>query len=367
MRKKLMAAAVAGALIAPAAAMAQTTIYGVFQVEYGLYDPADLAGGVKPHSADGFNSGASRLGFRGEEKLGGGMSATYQCESDVRFLDDGTSAGSWCDRNSAVGLRGGFGHLFFGRWDSPVKALSGVTRITNEGGWLGTQGVLLTEFSNRNGQTVNYISPNLNGFSVRAQFSTTNAAFNQPDTSATDGRITAVGGQYAAGPLAIVAATEKREKNTAVGDNENAEDTALLIGGKYTWRNFTVGLTWTNIEFDFDGTDKLERDAIGIGVEWDLGGPHSLILGYTMADDVKVNGSSIADTDATQIVVAYYYALSKRTSVGIGFSQVENGDAVGIYGLDNRDGFADFADTGAMTFVNGGKSKVVSFSLSHSF
>jgi predicted porin len=344
----------------------------VFNVEYGFYSPADLAGPVETMSSDGFNSGASRIGFRGSEKLGGGMSATYQCESDVRFLDDSTAAGGWCDRNSAIGLQGGFGHLFFGRWDSPVKSLSGVTRITNEGGWLGTQGVLLTGFSNRNPQTTNYMSPNLNGFSIRAQVGTTNAAFNAADVPGADddGRILALGAQFAQGPFAIVAAMETRDKNKAAAGGENADDTAIVIGGKFTWRMLTFGLTWTNLEFDSGGALKVERDAIGLGLEWDLGGPHSLVLGYTMADDLKVSGTSQADTDANQIVVAYYYSLSKRTTVGIGFSQVENGDQIGLYGLDNRDAIGDSISdpaSAAALFANGGKSKVVSFSLSHSF
>lgn len=370
MRKKLMAAAVAGALIAPAAAMAQTTIYGVLNAEYGIYDPADAAPGVSYHGADGFNSGASRIGFRGEEKLGGGMSATYQCESDLRFLDDGAAAGQWCDRNSAVGLKGGFGHFFLGRWDSPVKVASGVTRITNEGGWLGTQGLLLTEFSNRNPKTINYVTPNMGGFSARLQIDSTNDAFNELDTTATDGRVAAFGLQYASGPLAVVAAMEKRDKNKAAGDSENAEDTAMVLGGRFGWRMLTFGLTFTNLEFDFDGTNKVERDAIGLGVEWELGGPHSLVLGYTMADDLKANGTSLDGTDATQIVIAYYYALSKRTTLGLGWSQVENGDNIGAYGLDNRDNVADVVGSGGATagnFENGGKSSVISFSLAHSF
>jgi predicted porin len=370
MRKKLMAAAVAGALIAPAAAMAQTTIYGVFNVEYGFYDPAADASGASFHSADGFNSGASRIGFRGSEKLGGGLSATYQCESDVRFLDDTTAAGGWCDRNSAVGLQGGFGHVFFGRWDSPVKTLSGVTRITNEGGWLGTQGVLLTGFSNRNPQTTNYVSPNMGGFSLRAQVGTTNAAFNELDTTATDGRIMAVGAQFATGPFAIVGAMETRDKDKSAGGAEQSEDTAIVLGGKFNWRMLTFGLTWTNIEFDSGAALKVERDAIGLGLEWELGGPHSLVFGYTMADDLKVSGTSLADTNAEQIVVAYYYALSKRTTLGLGFSQVKNGDQIGLYGLDNRDLIGDTISDpvgGGTLFENGGKSSVVSFSLSHSF
>src|SRR3546814_9689180 len=44
--------------------------------------------------------GGSAIGFRGEEKLGGGLSAWFQCESsaDVRGLDQE----GFCSRNSAI-------------------------------------------------------------------------------------------------------------------------------------------------------------------------------------------------------------------------------------------------------------------------
>ena len=70
MHKKLMALAVTGALAAPLAVQAQSTvqIYGVAEIEYGYIDQ----GNGRP-SADYMESTGSYLGFKGTESLGGGL------------------------------------------------------------------------------------------------------------------------------------------------------------------------------------------------------------------------------------------------------------------------------------------------------
>jgi predicted porin len=367
MNKKVMALAVAGALAAPVSALAQTTIYGQFNVEYGAYSPGNNTAGQPQNNADSFNSGASRLGFRGEEKLGGTMSAWYQCESDVRFLDETTANGSWCDRNSAIGLKGAYGNVFFGTWDSPLKTATGTTRITNEGGWLGTQGVLITDFSNRNKQTINYSTPNLGGFTANAQVSNTQQAVDTPETnSAADGRIMAIGGQYAAGPLVVVAALEQRKKVKATlsGGGANAKDEAWAIGATYVFGPIKAGLTYVSISLD-DGLgvagSKIDRKSYGLAGTYTTG-PHVITLGYTIADDLDISGGiDGSGTAGNQLVVSYNYYLSKRTNVGIGYSKVDNdsnnlGGNTALYNLDNR-----------AAICNGCSSSVVSVNLTHSF
>ncbi len=62
MKKKLLVAAVAGALVAPGMAMAQSStvqMYGLFNVEYALHvDNPDNAAGVSRNTTDEINSGA---------------------------------------------------------------------------------------------------------------------------------------------------------------------------------------------------------------------------------------------------------------------------------------------------------------------
>ena len=118
MNKKLMALAVASALGTPAVALAQgastVQIYGTAYLEYSAADQ----GGGGLADVDIFQTPGSNIGFKGEEALGGGMSAWFQCESSASF---NTGGASWCSRNSAIGFKGGWGNLFFGQWDTPFK------------------------------------------------------------------------------------------------------------------------------------------------------------------------------------------------------------------------------------------------------
>jgi len=134
MNKKLMALAVAGALAAPAVAFAQAStvqVYGKITYEYGIAD----------QGADGrmwtmrILPAAARSVSKAK-KTRRGLSAWFQCESsaDVRAMDQT----GFCTRNSAVGFKGGFGNVHFGRWDTPMKrALNMGTVGATETGILG--------------------------------------------------------------------------------------------------------------------------------------------------------------------------------------------------------------------------------------
>ena len=123
MQKKLLAVAVAGALALPviAAAQSSVTISGRLTWEYGHGDQGDNRDSVDYADAPG----GSNIRFAGQEALGGGLTAWFQCETsaDTRGIDQV----GLCSRNSAVGLRGGFGNVYFGVWDTPFK------RVVNHG------------------------------------------------------------------------------------------------------------------------------------------------------------------------------------------------------------------------------------------
>jgi len=368
MNKKVMALAVAGALAAPVSALAQTQIYGYFNAEYGFVSQANDAANATRFSGDAFNSGASRIGFRGQEKLAGGNSVWYQCESQTNIFTDDAIVG-WCGRNSALGLRGTWGNFFFGTWDSPMKRASGVTRITNETGWLGTQHILLSDdgmgvgadFSNRNRHSINYDSPNMSGFQINAQFTTLQATLNTTEGPgvAAEGRRLGLGAQYASGPLAIVLAMDKQEENRAVGGTVDSEDNAVLVGVSYVFGPIKVGLTYAQMEADAGGGATLERNAWNLAADWRLGGPGTIRFGYAMAEDVDVGGTSVDSSGAKQYQISYLHALSKRTTATIGYVKLDN-DSAGTYNLTGLDfGPANvFPGDSASAFVLG---------LSHSF
>ena len=362
MKQKLIAVAVAGALAAPAVAFAQSTVnvYGLLKVEYGLVSQANDAAGAPRHNVDAQNSGAgSHIGFKGEEKLGSGMSAWFQCESEARFTHvSSTTAQGFCGRNTALGLKGGFGNVFFGRWDSPIKRAVGATRMLNETGWMGVQHLLLSgevfEFSERNPNSVNYDSPNFGGFTVNAQYTTTNDAVDALKTdTAAKGRKVGLGGKYAAGPLVIAAGWAKHDDNQSIAGNDGDKDSAWALGATYTFGQLKAGITYTDQEAK-DGVDDLERKSWNLALDWKITAPGTLRFGYTQAGDYK-GTMGAANTGAKQMQVGYLHALSKRTSAGVHYSRVSN-DSQGAY---------NFA--GLSNDVLGDDASAVVFSMYHRF
>lgn len=368
MRKHVMALAVAGALAAPAAALAQVQIYGVFNAEYGFVDQPNDGANVSREKADALNSGASRIGLREQENLGGGLAAWAQCESQLNVFGTSFTPTGWCGRNSAVGLKGGFGNFFVGKWDSPYKIASGTTRMLNESGWLGAQNVLMGDqfdFSLRNSASLNYSSPDFGGFSFNVQTTTTNAALDATSGSSTKGRRSSIGGQFASGPLVVVGAYVKHDDNAVssnfLGGALGDEETAWLAGVTYQWGQWKGGLTYANNKAEDNTGASVERNSWNLAVDFDLPGPGLIRAGYTQAGDYEGSGGAPAGTDtgAKQWQIGYIHSFSKRTNVGIAYVKLDN-DNNGTYNLTNL-------DSGAGNVFPGDGASAVVVNLTHTF
>ncbi|WGZ93883.1 MAG: porin [Candidatus Thiothrix putei] len=134
--KKLLVIAVATALIAPAAAMADTTLYGKLHATVGNVETTK---GAVESSETVVESHSSRLGVKGSTELDNGLSATYGLEYGIDLDGDNEKNPSGCSdttagatkcnaqsrglsaRNTFVGLKGGFGEVRVGRHDTPAK------------------------------------------------------------------------------------------------------------------------------------------------------------------------------------------------------------------------------------------------------
>ena len=117
MKKSLLALAVLGAFAGAASAQTNVTVYGL--VDAGIQRTDTDNSGARWGLDSGLQSG-NRLGFKGSEDLGGGLSAIFTLESGFN-LDDGTQAqgGRLFGRQAWVGLNGGFGTVKFGRQYTP--------------------------------------------------------------------------------------------------------------------------------------------------------------------------------------------------------------------------------------------------------
>ncbi|MCC5827316.1 porin [Alkalimonas sp.] len=107
-----LAAAILLGVLSPVQA-ADLTIYGRANLSVDQLD-----NGVD--SATNVSSNSSRLGFRGATSLEGGLEAFVQIEQTI-FLDEGR--GNFADRDTFLGLRGDFGSLRIGQFDTPLKVI----------------------------------------------------------------------------------------------------------------------------------------------------------------------------------------------------------------------------------------------------
>lgn len=377
MKQKLMAVAVAGALAAPALAFAQAStvqIYGYVNAEYGF--AKSLPESTATNSWDGLNSPGSFLGFKGEEKLSGGLSAFFQCETDLGFLkgDSGggtahlATQGGWCSRNSALGLKGGFGSVYIGSWDSPTKRAVGAHRVAGETGFLGVQHLLISgggaftgSYSVRNANSISWDSPNFNGFSVSAQTTTTGEA-KTVATAGLKGRHTSFSLSYAAGPVALVAAHTKADDNRSASQVSGTADVSTVVGASYTIGAAKISALYIDSKSQPTTTSELGRKSWNLGATYALSGPHTLVGVYTVAGDTKqlsgtTSGAIGANTGAKIYTLGYRNALSKRTSAGLYYVSAKNDSSATGYSVGGQ----------STSLTAGASSSVVVMQLTHSF
>lgn len=315
MKKSLLALAVLGAFAGAASAQSSSvTIYGLLDLALTKGN-----GGTAPNvGANGTSkawimkqSASSRLGFRGNEDLGGGLSAQFQIEH--RFTpDDGAAATPfWAGRSYLQLTSAAAGSVYLGRDYDPafwpaVKSdpfgWDGVGQISSMqyAGYADTCG----GSSVRTANTVGYKSPNLGGL-------TGQAAVSLGEGAPGCGRQVGFNVEYGGGPIYAGFGFAKTTMGTT--DGHSLFNLALhydlgfmkLIG--YMSRGKT-GLSGND-------TNKF----IQFGATAPLGGG-KLKAAYGRLDP---QGN---DNNITKFSVGYDYPLSKRTNVyadiGLGRSDV---------------------------------------------
>lgn len=169
MNKKLLAIAVGAAIAFPAVALANgPTVYGKVNVDLKQVSvkPKQPAGSPVQDDQWELESNASRIGVKGEYDLDvANLKAIYQAEYEIS-VDDG--AGPFGQRDIFAGLKGGFGTLKAGRFDTPTKKAQGKIDQFND---LDGDIKNLMAGENRMANIVQYSTPKL------ADMVTINAAF----------------------------------------------------------------------------------------------------------------------------------------------------------------------------------------------
>ena len=303
MKKTLIALA---AVAATGAAFAQSsvTLFGI--VDVNIRNVRQGGDNLTSLSQDGIAS--SRLGFRGVEDLGGGMSAGFWLEGALN-PDTGTPAGLQFQRRSTVSLMGGFGEVRLGRdytptfWNHTVYdpfGTNGVGSSINTFTNLGSGATTLVRANN----TIAYFTPNLGGFGAQLQY-----AFKETTAANDPNEYAGVRLTYAAGPLSAALATASEGSSIATESYKRTN-----FGIAYDFGVAKPMAQYTQAKF---GAAKVNHYLLGVVAPV---GPGNLKASYVRSD----YNAAAGDADANQIAVGYDYNLSKRTALYGTFSRISN-------------------------------------------
>ena len=358
MNKKLLSAAIGAALVAGPmlAAQAGVTVYGMAQVEVSGEDLDDslqpFAG--KGNRFDGFivNAGRwnfgtnddpasdnavtvednarGRIGVKGSEDLGGGLKAIFRFEWKVDTTKGGQVTGN---RESYVGLQGGWGTFQAGNVRSPYKYYGGVKYdpfvATNlearrnggmTGGTFGHNGFM--------SNSLGYISPKGKG---PVQFWVVYSPDDQGGKGIGPGDNNLLvppldvnaapdSGDYAAG---VKVGSKSWEVFVAtVKNKDNVDDlfdyTATKVGGMWKYGPHKIVAQYEDTSFDNAGAPDAEGNVLFVGYHLKFGGNNALVV--QVGDGEVEFGGGFPDQEWTYTMVGLIHKFSKKTRVFAGYS-----------------------------------------------
>jgi predicted porin len=325
MKARLIVLATLSTLGGVAAAQSNVTIYGVADAGIAYTNNGNPAGNTWS-LASGQQSG-SRLGFKGTEDLGSGLSAIFTLENGFN-LDTGTLGQSTATtsrlfgRQAWVGLAGGFGSVKLGRQQTELySALDAVDpfhiNLAGNAQRVFGAGTYATDPLQRTDNTVSYSTPNFNGLTGSVSYGFGEVAGN---TSAN--RNVGVGASYVNGPLNVQFAY--RKANTVAVGGVTGDERATLIGGTYDFGVAKAHVAFADNKLPSATGDGKDRNYL-LGVSAPVGSAGTVLASWTR-NDVR----DVSEGKSDQYAIGYTHALSKRTNLYTSYSYTKNDDGVAL-------------------------------------
>src|SRR6266478_4489450 len=297
MNRRSLALAVASVFAVPLAALAEganVQIYSTINVDFeGVQTTGATAAGALPP------------GQLGATPTGANAPSRSRVTSNGSNTASGSAVGGgFATRNTGVGLAGQFGRVFYGQWDTPYKAISGAvdplyfTGIAYTGAVIGTPGfgigpvtngnVTLSadgksyanatnaSFERRQGNSVQYWSPTLDGLKARIVYSanegrsTSSSAVTQVNPD-----IWGFSAEYENGPAYVAWGYERHDDYFGLGaiapaaqavpvaalggqPSASSRDAGNKLVGRYTFGETQLGVIYERLKYD--QTSRLAAD-----------------------------------------------------------------------------------------------------------
>lgn len=356
MKRTLVALAVAGAFLAPAAAMADGSgvvltgvVHGGINIGHEKTD-----GGTEVYKRQtNIGTFATRWEIDGTEDLGWSQ-AIFGLAMDQQFAGPNSCRTSACptnnnnigdlnNRNSFLGLTGGWGTLKIGQNEHQYEiqqilqdpdpasenTFSTLSLMTSWGG-------VHKGFTRRDPQSIWYTSPDFAGVTVNVAYITpaggkgTDGFTNRGENP--QGVQVAAHWKSAFG-LSLYGAYAQYKDDSLITVSpldftSNSKNSAFRLGAGFGTELFQVDVAGEQLKFKSDGHGFLageddKRTNFMISGALNLG-QHHIRGAFNAAGKLKSGGSTVADSQARLLLVGYAYTLSKRTEFQVNYGKVDN-------------------------------------------
>jgi len=313
MKKTLVAVA---AMAAVTGAMADATIYGT--IDQAIQSDKTTAGIAKAdtkRAITGSLNGGSAIGFKGTEDLGEGLKASFLTEFGVET--SGQYGSTISNRQSFVGLEGGFGSVNVGRqYSNTFLATCGfdIAGCPALVGNLAIFTILDSDTDVRRSNQINYNLPSfVPGLSVQVGKSygeVTKVGANAVNNAGDGTNYTL---SYTTGPLAATIASETRDNNAGPGlyVNTPAASTTSKRKSSVTGLSYDAGVakvTYTAAKTTVGAGATSKGSNVGISVPLS----QATTIGYESGTgETNAARSTVSKLKASTL--SLNYSLSKRT------------------------------------------------------
>jgi predicted porin len=328
-----------------ASAQAQTNVsmYGV--VDAAIVGESGGSAGRVTKVTSGAAS-ASRIGFRGTEQLGGGLSAFFTLETGSK-IDTGEvdAANTIFNRQALVGVKGGAGTIALGRQYTPFhKTLTSVADPFSTG-YAGSSKNLFPDSGTnvRTSNTVTYASPDVQGYNLELAYSVGEQA------ASSAGRQFGGAVSYAKGPLVVRLAYNSKNSDVAATTGVIPVSRSL---GRNTLLAANYDLKWVKLYAAFE-VDKGFNSAPVANGNNPYGGVkptpstdgNEALLGFSapvgpgtvLFSAMHKNDKTAFDQDASSWGIGYLYWLSRRTNLYAAYGHIQNQNGAGYTVANNTE------------------------------
>lgn len=326
MKMKLLPLAIAAAVAAPGVALAEATVYGKMNVSVDMHD-VDPAGDAGDYDRWELNSWDSRLGVKGEEKISDALTGFYQAEFGINVdAGGGNNEDVFTQRNIFVGLKGNWGAVQLGKFDTPLKVAQG--KIDQFGDTPGDIKNVITKGENRSSDLIQYTSPKFADAIVAsialqpgedACTDTVEATTESCNDGPADGMSASVA-YDANGVYVALAQDSAMASNNPDVDSTSTWDATRLVAA-VSIDQFEIGALYqTGEQSEPDQPNELDGYVLSAGFKLDSVNKLKFQYGASELTD----GATDETTDITLAAFGYENALSKQTKLYVHYVMLES-------------------------------------------